>query len=127
MLKESGENIEHRYQLQAQGFDFEKVLYRVSELLDMNVREILLKGKQSLRVKSRRLVCCWAVKELGMTDAEIENLLGLTQPAVSELVLRKEKLALDKKFCLVDKMKVIFSWPSKFFQSQTSLQLTTGY
>ena len=109
MLKGSGENIEHRYQLQTQGFDFEKVLFRVAELLDMDVREILLKGKQPLRVKARGLVCCWAVKELGMTDAEIENLLGLTQPAVSELLLRKEKLALDNKFCLVDKMKVIFS------------------
>jgi hypothetical protein len=104
VLKGSGGNVEHRYQLQAQGFDFEKVFYRVSELLDMNVREILLKGKQSLRVKARSLVCWWVVKELGMTDAEIENLLGLTRPAVSELLLRKEKLALGNKFCLADKM-----------------------
>jgi predicted transcriptional regulator len=57
----------------------------------------------------RSLVCYWAVKELGMTDAEIENLLGLTQPAVSRVGLHEEKLALDNKFRLVDKMKVIFS------------------
>jgi hypothetical protein len=44
-----------------------------------------------------------------MTGAGIGDLLGLTQPAVSELMLREEKLALDSKFRLVDKMQVIIS------------------
>jgi hypothetical protein len=63
----------------------------------------LLKGKQPLRVKARSLVCYWAVKELGMTDAEIENLLDLTQLAVSKMVLHKEKLALVTSFVSLKK------------------------
>jgi len=39
-------------------------------MFDMDAQEILLTGKQSLRVKVRSLVCYWAVKELGMAGTE---------------------------------------------------------
>ena len=102
VLNETRENIERRYQLQAQGFDFQKVLHRVGELLGIDPQEILQTGKQPLRVKARSLVCYWAVKELGMAGTEIAKILGLTQPAVSKAVQRGEKLALDNKFSLAD-------------------------
>jgi chromosomal replication initiation ATPase DnaA len=102
VLNEARENMERRYQLQAQGFDFQKVLHRVGELLEIDPQEILQTGKQPLRVKARSLVCYWAVKELGMAGTEIAKILGLTQPAVSKAVQRGEKLALDNKFSLAD-------------------------
>ena len=100
VLEEARENMARRYRLQAQGFDFKKVVRRAGDLLEIDPREILQTGKQPLRVKARSLVCYWAVKELGMTGTEIANILGLTQPAVSKAVRRGEKLALDKKLSL---------------------------
>lgn len=102
VLKAANESMERRYQLQAQGFDFEKVVNRVGELFDIDAQQILLSGKQPLRVKARSLVCYWAVKELGMAATEVAKILHLTQPAVSKAVLRGEKLALDNKFSLTD-------------------------
>ena len=102
VLEEARENMERRYRLQAQGFDFKKVLHRVGELLEIDPQEILLTGKQPLRVRARSLVCYWAVKEMGMAGTEIAELLGLTQPAVSKAVQRGEKLASDYKLSLAD-------------------------
>jgi REP element-mobilizing transposase RayT/DNA-binding MarR family transcriptional regulator len=102
VLKEADEIMERRYQLQAQGFDFKKVLYRVGKLLDISAEEIMLTGNQPLRVKARSLVCYWSIKELGMIGTEIAKLLGLTQPAVSKAVQRGEKLALRNKLSLVE-------------------------
>ena len=65
-------------------------------LLEIDPQEILLTGKQPLRVKAKSLVCYWAVKELGMTGTEAGKLLGLTQPAVSKAVQRGEWVMLIK-------------------------------
>ena len=102
VLQVARENMAHRYQLQAQGFDFNKVVRRVGELLEIDPQEILLCGKQPLRVKARSLVCYWAVKDLGMAGTEIATILGITQPAVSKSVKRGEKLALNYKWSLTD-------------------------
>jgi REP element-mobilizing transposase RayT len=100
VIASTNEAIQRRYRLQADGFDFAAVVNRVSELLNMDSKEILLTGKQPLRVKAKSLVCYWSVKELGMTGTEVGKLLGLTQPAVSKSVRRGEKFALQNDFRL---------------------------
>jgi putative transposase len=75
---------------------------RVSKLFDLDVQQILLSGKQPLRVKAKSLVCYWVVKELGMAATEVAKKLHITQPAVSKAVQRGEKLALNNKFSLID-------------------------
>jgi REP element-mobilizing transposase RayT len=100
VLKEARESLARRYRLQADGFDFKKVVGRVSKLLNIDSHEILLSGNQPLRVKARSLVCYWAVKELGLAGTEVSKMLGLTQPAVSKAVRRGEKFALENKLSL---------------------------
>ena len=100
VLKEAREELARRYRLQANGFDFEKVVGRVSQLLNIDSHEILLSGNQPLRVKARSLVCYWAVKELGLAGTGVAKKLGLTQPAVSKAVRRGEKLVLENKLSL---------------------------
>ena len=100
VLKAQDEQMEQRYKLQAQGFDFENVVSRVAEVLDIKADQILIADKQHQRAKSRSLVCYWAVKELKMKATAVSKLLGITQSAVSKAVLRGEKLALEKNLKL---------------------------
>jgi REP element-mobilizing transposase RayT len=101
VLKTQNEQMERSYKLQAKGWDFEKVVSRVAEIFNMEADLILIAGKQTLRVKSRSLVCCWAVKELKMKATEVAKLLSITQSAVTKAVQRGEKLALKNKLTLI--------------------------
>jgi REP element-mobilizing transposase RayT len=100
VLETAREELERRYRLRSEGFDFAKVLRRVCELLNIDSKEILLTGKQPLRVKAKSVLCYWAVKELGMTGTEVAKLVGLTQPAVSKAVQRGERFVLENKLKL---------------------------
>ena len=99
-LERAREQMEQRYQFEANGFDFAKVVSCVSNLLNIDSKEILITGKQPLRVKAKSLVSYWAVKKLGMTGTEVAKLLGMTQPAVSKAVQRGEKLAMKNNLDL---------------------------
>ena len=94
------EQFERRYQLQAQGYDFDKVVDRVAKLFKMRPEEILSPGKQPERVRARSLVCYWAVKELGINGTAVAKLLGIIQSSVSRAVRRGERLALDNGYSL---------------------------
>jgi hypothetical protein len=93
VLAEQKEQFEHRYWLKAQGYDFDRVVERVAEMLDMDREQILERGNQPLRVKARSLVCYWAVRQLGLSGTSVGKLLKLSQSAVSRSVARGEKLS----------------------------------
>jgi chromosomal replication initiation ATPase DnaA len=90
-----------RYSLEAQGYDFDKVVGRVAELLDMPPKEVLRSGKQARTVMARSLVCFWANRELEMSTVEISNQLKIGQSAVSRSSLRGEKIVEENKFSLL--------------------------
>ena len=100
VLATAEENLNRRYRLQAEGMDFNRVVERVCDLLNIDSNEIFLSGKQPMRVRAKSLVCYWAVKELGMTGTNVSKLISLTQPAVSKAVQRGEKFAKENKFNL---------------------------
>ena len=100
VLERQNERFERRYQLQAQGYDFDRVVDRVAKLFKMRSEEILNPGKQPQLVRARSLVCYWAVKELGMNGTEVATLLGIIQSSVSRAIRRGEKLALDNQYSL---------------------------
>ncbi|MBC8433633.1 MAG: transposase [Desulfobacterales bacterium] len=99
-LKTANEAMERKYQLQAAGYDFDKVVDRVAELFQLKHTEIVLPSKQHHRVKARSLLCFWTVRELGMSSLTIAGRLGITQPAVSRLAQRGEKLAIENSLSL---------------------------
>jgi putative transposase len=100
VLERQDEQLERHYRLQAQGYDFDKVVDRVAQLFKMRQQEILIPGKQPERVSARSLVCYWAVKELGMNGTAVAKLLGIIQSPVSRAVQRGEKFALDNQYNL---------------------------
>jgi len=78
------------------GIGLEEVAKRVGELLEIDASLVRAAGKQRDRVQARSLYCCWAVQELGVTATSLARELGISQPAVSQAVLRGERLAEEK-------------------------------
>jgi len=100
VLERGDEQFERYYRLQAQGYDFDKVVDRVARLFTMRPEEILSPSKEPERVRARSLVCYWAVRELGIDGTAVAKLLGIIQSSVSRAVRRGERLALENRYSL---------------------------
>jgi hypothetical protein len=103
VLKTANETLEKKYRLKAQGMDIDKIAERVAELLDMSSSEVLAQGKYSKIVKARSILCCWAVRELGMSMSSLARRLKITPAAVSKSVLRGEKIIGQHQYSLLKK------------------------
>ena len=93
VLKTAQEKLESTYELKAQGFGFEWLLYRVTQVMELAPRDILSGGKYPQRVRARSLLCYWGSRELGMTTIALAKKINLAQPTVSQAVLRGQKIA----------------------------------
>jgi DNA-binding Lrp family transcriptional regulator len=102
VLRVAQEQLDRKYCLQARGVDLDKVAERVCDLVGMRPHELWAKGKYPWTVQARSLLCYWAVRELGMSMAELSRKLQISQPAVSLSVKRGEKLAKDNQYVLFD-------------------------
>ena len=102
VLKEAEDRLERRYALEAKGYDFEQVVERVAQVMNMNASDVLKRSKDSQTVKARSLLCFWANRDLGMTTVEISRRLKLSQSAVSRSSMRGEKLALRNSFHILE-------------------------
>jgi REP element-mobilizing transposase RayT len=102
VLKEAEDRLERRYALEAKGYDFEQVVERVAQVMNMNASDVLKRSKNAQTVKARSLLCFWANRELGMTTVEISHRLKLSQSAVSRSSMRGERLALRKGFHILE-------------------------
>ncbi|MDL1986368.1 MAG: transposase [Deltaproteobacteria bacterium] len=100
VLAQAKENFERKYHLKSNGFNFEKVLGRVAELLDLKPEQVLAVGKYKKTVAARSLLCFWATSELGMSQSELGQKLKISQPAVSLSVKRGEQLAIRHNYSL---------------------------
>ena len=100
VLSESERQFSRKYRLKGLGYDFERVIKRVSELFHLDKDYITAKGRQQDRVMSRDLLCYWATVELGMSMLDVARKLELTPAAVSYAVQRGEKLAKERDYQL---------------------------
>jgi len=82
------------------GYDFEKVVERVSELFQVEKDYITARGRQKDRVQARNLICYWAVAELGMPMVDLARKFDITPAAVSYAVQRGEKTAKERGYQL---------------------------
>jgi len=92
VLKSAKEAFEQKYDLKARGYDFDRVVHRVAEVLDMEIEAVLSFGKSPRTVMARSLLCFWAHRRLGMTTIEISKRLNLCQSAVSRSSMRGQKI-----------------------------------
>jgi len=93
VLSESEKHFSRKYRLKGLGYDFKRVIKRVSELFHVDKDYITGKGRQQDRVMARDLLCYWATVEVGMSMVDVARKLELTPAAVSYAVQRGEKMA----------------------------------
>jgi len=100
VLSESEGQFSRKYQLKSLGYDFEKVVERVSILFRMERDYITGRGRQKDRGVARDLLCYWAVVELGMPMVDLARRFDITPAAVSYAVQRGEKMAKEEGYQL---------------------------
>jgi REP element-mobilizing transposase RayT len=101
VLKTAKEALEEKYELKADGYDFNWVVSRVAESMGMVAEEVTAFGKSPRTVKARALLCYWAHRKLGMTATEIAKRLKMGQSAVSRLSKRGEQIEKERKVHLI--------------------------
>ena len=101
VLAQTREEKERRYRLRAEGFTFDRLVARVSALLDMDEDDVLDSTKRRRNVMARGILCFWATRELGITQSELAGRLKMTQPAISHAVRRGGELAEEHQFKLM--------------------------
>jgi len=92
VLSQADEQLQQNYRMEAEGYDFEKLIQRVAEIMDMHCEKILDSGKDRKRTQARSMLCYWATDQLGITQTELAQLLHLSQPAISQAVGRGREL-----------------------------------
>jgi putative transposase len=101
-LAAAQEHMEHRYRLASEGYDLDKIASKVCDLVHLELSELWARGKEPKRVKARSLLCYWAVRDLGISMAELSRRLKLSLSGVSLSVKREEIIARDNDYKLVE-------------------------
>ena len=71
------------------------------EIFGVEKDVIYSKRHRKIQVAARSLLCYWAVREHGLKATELAKRLGLTHPAVSYAVIRRELMAKERSYNLV--------------------------
>jgi len=98
VLSQAEERLEEKYRLRAEGYDLQKLIERVGELIELSPEEIMEKGKERRKVEARGILCYWATDRLGISQRELAKRLKLTQPAVSQAIRRGKDLVKSKSY-----------------------------
>jgi hypothetical protein len=103
VLASAREALEERYFLKARGIDFDQVVLKVAQVMELTPDRVTGYGKSPQTVQARSLLCFWAHRKLGMTTTEIAMRLKISQPAASRCSKRGEQIEKENRFELIDR------------------------
>ena len=101
ILSQAEDKLNHHYRLKAKGIDLSFAEARVLELLRISRDDLYSRGRQKRSAEAKGLLCFFAVRELGMSQTQLSDLLNMTQPGVAAAVARGEKLARENGYALL--------------------------
>ena len=99
-LEQASERMERKYRIRALGFDMEKIIERVSEVLGIPQDQVTAPGKCRNIVQARSLFCYWAVRECGMTMASLSKKLEISSASIGQSVKRGEQIASENSYLI---------------------------
>lgn len=95
VLKCAEEKMLRIERLKREGWDKEKLIKRVCEIMEISKEEILRRSKNSNISKARTLLTYWGSKELGLSGRELAELLNISSSAISQSIKQGEKYAAE--------------------------------
>ena len=101
ILAQAGESLDHQYELKAMGIDLPFVERRVCDVLGVSRDDLYSRGRRKHSARAKALFCFFAVRDLGMSQTGVAELLRITQPGVAAAVARGEKLAREEGYRLL--------------------------
>ncbi len=101
VLSQAEEQLQKKYRIKAEGYDFEKLVDRVAEITKLTSEEILDGIRDKKRTDARSILCFWAKEELGITQSYFAKKLNRTQSAVSYAVRRGSSLVESNSWKLI--------------------------
>ena len=100
VLAGAQEKLERKYRLAAGGYNLDRLIHRVAELLGISTEEVMGPGKARQTVEARSLLCYYAITELGISQTQLAQRLPLNQPAVSNAVRRGACLVRQRQYSI---------------------------
>ena len=86
----------------AKGYELDKIVSKVSNLMQLEPSDIWAPGKERKCVEARSLLCYWAVRDLGINMAKLARRLRLSLSGVSLSVKRRERIAQQNDYKLME-------------------------
>jgi len=102
ILKEANEHLDRKYRLKSEGFDFDKIVRRVGELLKLWPEQVVSSGKCKHEVEARNIACYWAATELGISQVSLALKFDVSQPAICAAIRRGKRIVKEKKLQLIN-------------------------
>ena len=86
ILKHTEEQEKEQSRLQREGWDFERTMQRAAQAVGVEPEELNYRGRSDNRSRGRSLLCKWLVEDLGMTQRDVGEKLGVKRAAVGHMV-----------------------------------------
>jgi REP element-mobilizing transposase RayT len=100
VLAHADEHYTGQCEWRRRGYNLEKIAKRVAQIYQVDVQEVLARGRQQRRVNPRSLFCYWAVHELGVTLTELARKLRMSPAGVGYAVQRGESIVKENNYQL---------------------------
>ncbi len=104
VLSQANERYGRRYELKRRGYDLERIADRVVEICGIEKEENFSKGRQRWKVEARSLLCCWAVKEAGMSLRKLAGRLEISGPGIGYAVERGKAIVHENDYKLIEEV-----------------------
>jgi len=102
VLDAGRERLARKYAYRAEGWDFDRLVVRVSVAMKLDKARVTQSGRYPDVVAARSLLCYWGHRELGISTVELARRLGLTQAAISQAVARGATISRAKQLRMAE-------------------------
>ncbi len=102
VLAHAQEKLERRYAMKQSGIDCDTVEVRVTDLFALNPGDLYGQGRSRKVTQARSLFCYWAVRELGLSQTSMADLLSVTEAAITYAVRRGQIIERENGYRLLE-------------------------
>lgn len=92
VLKESEEDIVKRERLKREGWNLNKVIEKICNIMFVNAEDLKKKGRSNKISDAKQAIAYLANKELGISGSELSRYFNITKQAISKAIMYGEEI-----------------------------------